>query len=648
MPLGPRKSSRGAAPPQEEPTIEPPESSAKGAALTWRSDRDDRSPRSDRAERSDRDERGPRSGRGEPPADERPSDPHGTLDPSTLTPPTPRTRQRSPAPAGAPESAGAPSAPPRQPRWIVAAALAAALAGAAGFGLRALMHGRGSGAASGASSGAPAATGTASVAGHAACATNADCKGGSASICRKDDGVCVPLATEHCKVLASPGDVENDATVWVGAMYPFNDPDPREYGPQAAEAIELARRDFAETSGGLPPARPGGPKRPIGIVLCDDRTTPVPIAEHLVRDLRVPAVLGFWRSKEVLDLSSALFLPNGVLALASNTASALRDIPRAPGESRLVWRVTTSGDMTSPALAALISEVVETDVRAALPAAQAKEPIRLAVVRVANPSGQGLADQYRALVRFNGKSIPENGPQFLQLAVADTSSGPELMEEAGLRELVAFQPHVVLLAGPRDDAFVQIEEAWPHGAAFRPRYVHGSAGMGDRIARLVQKDPAVRRRYYAVDIASDGEPLSRFVLRHNEVFPTKVKVEDCTVAPYDAFYVFAYAAAALGPQPITGKALAGAVARLSPPGEPVDVGAAGIFRAFYALGAGRNIDLQGAATTLDFDPETGDATADMAVYCLTPGGAGESPRQVQSGLFFRARSKKLEGKMRCP
>jgi hypothetical protein len=374
----------------------------------------------------------------------------------------------------------------------------------------------------------------------------------------------------------------------------------------------------------------------------------VPAAEHLVRDLRVPAVLGFSRSKEVMELSSSLFLPNGVLALASNTALALRDIPHAPGESRLVWRVTTSGDMTVPPLAELLEEVVEPDVRAALPAAQAKEPIRLSVVRVANPSGQGMADEFLSAVRFNGKSIAENGSRFRQLAVADAPAGPEKLDAAAMREVLEFEPHVVLLAGPRDDVFAQIEEAWPKGAAFRPRYVHGQAALADGVAQLVQKDPSLRKRLYAVDGTSSGEALSRFVLRHNEVFPLKETMVDSTSAPYDAFYVFAYAAAALGAQPITGKGLASSIARLSAPGEAIDVGAAGIFRAFYALGAGRNIDLQGSATTLDFDPETGDATVDMAVYCLTPGGPGEPPRQVESGLFFRAKSKKLEGKMRCP
>ena len=47
---------------------------------------------------------------------------------------------------------------------------------------------------------------------------------GRPAICRRADGACVPLASEGCHVLAEPGDVGNDATVWVGAMFPLHGP----------------------------------------------------------------------------------------------------------------------------------------------------------------------------------------------------------------------------------------------------------------------------------------------------------------------------------------------------------------------------------------------------------------------------------------
>jgi hypothetical protein len=47
-------------------------------------------------------------------------------------------------------------------------------------------------------------------------------------------------------------------------------------------------------------------------------------------------------------------------------------------------------------------------------------------------------------------------------------------------------------------------------------------------------------------------------------------------------------------------------------------------------------------TTLDFDLDTGEATADFDVFCATASG------KVPSGLVYRTREQKLEGKLRCP
>src|SRR6185437_8317312 len=140
----------------------------------------------------------------------------------------------------------------------------------------------------------------------------------------------------------------------------------------------------------------------------------------------------------------------------------------------------------------------------------------------------------------------------------------------------------------------------------------------------------------------------KVLLRRNEVFPDRINAGELTGAPYDAFYVLAYAAATVGDARITGPALARAIPRLLPPAEPIDVGPGGIYQALSLLGEGKNIDLAGTTTSLDFDLETGDATADFAVFCFTPPGDGGAPKLVESGVVYRARTHKLEGTLRCP
>ena len=137
--------------------------------------------------------------------------------------------------------------------------------------------------------------------------------------------------------------------------------------------------------------------------------------------------------------------------------------------------------------------------------------------------------------------------------------------------------------------------------------------------------------------------MEKVIAHYRERFPSS-DARELSPSPYDAFYVLAYAAIALGDQPITGRALAGAISRLVPPGEAVDVGPGGIYPALKVLARGDNIDLRGTLMTLDFDPETGDATADFAVFCVDPTGA----RRRENGVIFDASTRRLIGADRCP
>ena len=286
------------------------------------------------------------------------------------------------------------------------------------------------------------------VARRAGCSTNRACvaaSGGKPAICRKDDGVCVPLETDACRVLAEPGDVENDATIWLGAMFRVQG---RTFGQRAANTVELARRDFARTSGGLLPPRPGGAKRPIAVVLCDDGKDAAQVAAHLVNDVRVPALLGFGRSKEVLDLAPSLFLPRGVLALASNAAPTLRDIPRAPGGARLIWRLATGTEDIAAAIAALLTGVLEPGLRKGPGALPPGERLSVALVRGDNILGQAYADTFVSTLRYNGRSVAENGDGFRQIVVAHPQAGDDRSATQRVaNEVVAARPRVVIVVG---------------------------------------------------------------------------------------------------------------------------------------------------------------------------------------------------------
>jgi serine/threonine-protein kinase len=484
----------------------------------------------------------------------------------------------------------------------------------------------------------------------AGCTSSAECvarSGGAAAICRKEDGACVALATDACSVLAEPGDVGNDATVWIGALWPYRMPDPEHYGRRSANAIDLARRDFAEASGGLPPARPGGPRRPIGVVLCDDHESPERAAAHLVDDLRVPAVLGFATSKEVLDLATSTFIPKGVMAVvATGAATTIRDLPRRPGEPRLVWRVTIATDAMTWPFAAIVEHVIEPEMRASL---RPGEPMRVALLRHDSLVGQTSADSRVRALRFNGKSVAENGDAFLQVTRADYIAGGDFTaaNEQTARAIAAFRPHVVVDMPPYPALLEAVERAWPKDAPIRPRYLTEGTWNDGGEGTVDWKKNGLAARMYPVDFVAGPATLG-FALRYNERFTPRITPATALSTPYDAFYLVAYAAAAAGDQPLTGRSIAAAVPRLLPPGEPIDVGPTGIYPALLALSAGRRIDLQGTATPLDLDLENGETSGNFALYCLVPP-KGDAPlRHVESGVTFLGARREMRGARRCP
>jgi serine/threonine protein kinase len=477
------------------------------------------------------------------------------------------------------------------------------------------------------------------------CTSNAECvaeSGGKPAMCRKDRGACVKLETDQCQVLADKSELENDTTLWIGAMYPYGVKGST-YGKQARKAVELARDDFKGMNG-IPSAVPGGKPRPLGVVICDDSEAPERAAAHLVDGVGVPVILGFARSKEVLDLANEFFLPKGVLALASNTASMLADIPRTANEPRLVLRATTSADMINRPKAVVVEEMLEPMLqkRGVLGAG---EGMRIAIVRVDNASGISHADKLLSQLRWNGKSAAENGDLVHQFVVPD-----QLARKGGVEALytmadsvAAFAPHVVIEAGADQAPFLAIERRWPAKAKFRPSYLT-SGELGDPdLVKLVSERPDALRRLFNVN-TTIPTALTKFIMHHNEIFTdAKIDTFNSTSAPYDAFYAAAYAIIALGDEPITGKALARSIQRLVPPGETIDVGPSGIYGATTALRQGKNIDLAGSQTSLDFNPETGDPTADFSVRCLDP----KRRNMIESGLVYRAKSGKLEGSLKC-
>ncbi|MBK8253771.1 MAG: serine/threonine protein kinase [Polyangiaceae bacterium] len=493
---------------------------------------------------------------------------------------------------------------------------------------------------------APSASSGELTAGGGVCTRNADCLSSSPTICRKRDGQCVSLALPHCRILASPADISNDATVWVGAMFPTDGVEPTRFGPLSVNVIDLARRDLMDMAGGLPPTKVGGPKRPVGVVACDDLNHADASVEHLVSTLEVSTIIGFARSDEVLSFSTSHFNPRGVFTLAANTAAMLRDIPTGPNGKRLVWRVTISPTMTAPVFAELLSTYVEPEIRKKYKLSPS-ETLRLALTRTVGPTGQSYADLVMSSLRYNGRSVIENGTAFRQFEAPDTFGDDSPSDLPIARALAEYAPHIILFAASAGlpDA---IEHSWLKSTRHRPFYVGPSAYTAPSLRALAQRDADFRTRYFTVDTPSGSGIAPKVVHHYNASNSPPMSLTDAVVAPYDAFYLFVYAATALGDKPLTGANLSEMLPRLQSGESHVEVGPSALFSTLQSLVAGKSVKLKGAQTNLDFNPTTGEPSADFAIYCLSSKADPTGSPAAFAGLLYVASAQKLEGAFRCP
>jgi serine/threonine-protein kinase len=483
-------------------------------------------------------------------------------------------------------------------------------------------------------------SGTRSAAPSRQCTRNAECP--REAICRVADGICVALKSEECRwILGDPADIANDSTEWIGVMIPNGEQAAREYRSHVG-ACELARRDFAEIAGGLPPAKPGGPTRPLAMLVCDDSGDADRAVRHLTEDVRVPAVVGFRDGQEALRVIANELLPKGVLAMvALNTNALITQVPQPEGAPRLVWRTTYSNADTAVPLSAFVADAIEPRLRAH--GVPAREALRVGVLHHSGSTGLAFADRLFSVLRFNGKPALANGSSYLDVI----DSG----DARAVDQLLAFAPHVVVHTGSDDfptRIFAPLEERWPPRAALRPTYVAGSE-LGSAAVAFARSRPDLRARFFGLTTESTTDANAKFVMRYNALFPDNAVSR--TAAPnttYDAVYALAYSVVATGRSHPTGldlvRAIPSLTAQADAGAEVIDVGPARIFEALRALGRGHAIDLRGTAGSLDWDAKTGEVRFAYAVLCVTA--AGEEGT-IESGMTFDSNVKQLRGQLSC-
>jgi hypothetical protein len=329
-----------------------------------------------------------------------------------------------------------------------------------------------------------------------------------------------------------------------------------------------------------------------------------------------------------------------VLSVATLTSSPLiMQVPQPPDLPRLMWRTSYSIVAAAGATAAFLPYAIEPAMR--------RPHTRVTLVRedaaYILPFSQDL---YRRLV-LNEKPAADNGADYKEVIFGDPSKGAEV--ERACREIVAGRPTIVVLLGNEEELQTtvdQVEKLWPP-AEPRPWYVLAENTTA-WLQSFVGSSAEHRHRVYGISQADVPVLSAHFVMRFNLEHPGEATQTITPATAYDAFYILAYAIAQQGQSGVSGPSIGAGIRRLLPPGELIETGPTGILAALTALSRGESIDLTGPSGSLDFDPETGEWSPDFTLLCSTVGTDAGSGGDVESGVTYRGKDGKVEGRMRCP
>ncbi len=479
----------------------------------------------------------------------------------------------------------------------------------------------------------------------AGCTSNRACvdaHGGEAWVCRASDKQCAAIASQDCTAKYEPRDLEHDDTVWIGAMFPLKGP-LVSFGQMNANGVDLARREVSEATRSLGDEGSAQHVRRLGIVLCDDSDDPMRAAKHLVDDVGVPAIVGFKSGQEIVDVAGSLLIKRQILTVATLTSNPLiTKLPQPSGLPRMVWRTTLGYDALADATAAFIEGTL------APHAARGNTQARIVLVRLAKGAESAFADRLFDKVVFNGKRAVENGGAYQEIVLPIGDATDERLGPV-VAKIVREAPSIVVMVidEPSANALAEaVDKQWATPKRPLPFFVaaNSSTSVFDE---YIGTDAARRRRVFAIDSVSSTGENAHFVFRYNGAYEPAVSRWANPASSYDAFYMLAYASVALGSGPLDGAALARAIPRLLPPGVPTEVGPNGVLQAVSALTSGASIDLRGAASALDFNVATGEASVDLALLCPDVDGAGQAAGDIESGLVYRSATGRVDGQLKC-
>ncbi len=446
------------------------------------------------------------------------------------------------------------------------------------------------------------------------------------AVCVKPEGRCAPLLSEDCHTIT--GDYANNRAIILGSLFSI-------MGTQAAtniprqQAAALAIEQI-NAVGGVPAGETSADARPLVMVSCDESTNLVRAAEHLVKDLRVPAIVGPNTSQDTLDVSAKVTVPGGTVVI---TPTAVASSITSLSDKDLTWLMVPSDVQRAPLMVSQIG-VLETQLKVE----RSVSTIKLGIVFRNDALGVGTRTSLNEL-SLNGKGLtdPVNLGNHVQI---DGYSATDADLQTLVAKYVGFAPDIVVLAGTAEavtKVMVPLEAQWVGDQ--RPEYVVIDSTKVPELLTAVTNNDGLRSRVRGTGITpgpsgkdTPSEAYTGFKIDYDVRYAGSTSTISGMGPAHDAAYAIGLALAATKDQPVSGASVAAGLRKLA--GGPTKFTTLGtnLLAAFQKLGANAGITTIGSFGVLDWDSNGAVKGGTLEMWCI--GGTTAKPAYQSSGLLF--------------
>ena len=501
------------------------------------------------------------------------------------------------------------------------------------------------------------------------CMTNAECTTQMSAGGMTVPAVCIHDEAPHCVQITSPdctlitGDYSDDNAVLIASLLSTTGAQAATNIPRQQAAI-MAVQDInaSNASGGILQSAAPGDTRKLVMVSCDEVANFPRVTNHLINELRVPAIVGPNLSAHMLDLTignSAMGVPSAAqagtaLLTPAAVAAAIATVP----DNGYSFMMVPSDIQRVPLLKARINAV-----EAQVKAERQKSSIKLGVWYRNDALSEGTRDGLTSLTINGGtlaNAINTGAARQDGYDLASTDN------RAAVQTYLNFKPDIIVVIGTAEAVtyFVNpLEAAWQSAmpAVPRPYYIAIDSTKTPDLLTAVTGNADLRERWSGTGVAPPVESqqvFSAFQIAYGQHFKDangnpQLATQSGMGPAYDAVYTIALSL--VGKRDVTGSAIIAGMPRLATNTGACTYDVSGIQAPCFTVSDhGRTLYTNMAALLnstpvteigtfgrLEWDHQGNKSNGSIEVWCIDA--TGPKPIYASSGLTYDVKSQTISG-----